>query len=267
MPVTARYARPPAAGRRLPLAMLLPAVLATAAPASADQGPTSAYLVDRDSDRRALRLLAQPPFPPTDLSLLSTVAYPDGPPMEPAPPREITAEELVKQLKATLKPRGHRAVEKGLAVFRSQQIAALVPDSNLRAALASLAGSPAQASIQTIRDGSFRLRLATFGATPNPDAIAQVVLTPDEQDRDIVFNQRYRYEDFRLLGVVFSHETLHSDRLLNANEELIASTLNNAYYGQLILKQPHLDASTELSRRLNTALMAHLNTRDARGRR
>ncbi|MFF9490610.1 hypothetical protein [Streptomyces sp. NPDC014676] len=183
--------------------------------------------------------------------------------MEPAPPREITAKELVRQLKATLKPRGHRTVEEGLAVFRSSQIATVMPDANLRAALASLAGSPAQGSIQAIRDGLFSQ--VVFGTTPNPNAIAQVIAA--EPQPYIVFNQRFRYEDFRLLGRVFSHETLHSDRNLNANEELIASTLDGAYYGQLLLEQPQLATSrTELSRRSNTQLMALLNTRDSRGR-
>ncbi|MFE5487490.1 hypothetical protein [Streptomyces sp. NPDC056527] len=214
----------------------------------------------------SLRQLAQPPFPPTDLSLLSTGAYPDGPPMQPAPPRAITAEELVKQLKTTLKPRGRRAVEDGLAVFNSQQVAAIVPDPNLRAALASLAGSPGAASIQAIRDGIYSRVI--FGITPRPEAIAMVLLGPATDPRPfIVFNQPYRYEDFRLLGDAFSHETLHRADPNNRNEEAINEALNTAYYGQLLLQLPRLATSrTELARRLNTRLMALLNTRDARGR-
>ncbi|MFE5923077.1 hypothetical protein [Streptomyces sp. NPDC056468] len=247
----------------LAAATLLPAPLATAMPASADQGAASAHGEVGDSSRDALRLLAQPPFPPTDLSLLNTQSYPQGPPMRPAPPREITAEELVKQLKTTLKPRGHRAVEKGLAVFRSSQIATVVPDLNLRAALASLAGSPARASIQAIRGGVFHR--VFFGTPPNPAATAQVVVGPNGPE--IIFNQRFRYEDFRLLGVVLSHETLHQDPQVNDNEELINSALQLAYYGQLLLKEPQVATSrTELSRRHNTGLVALLNTRDARGR-
>ncbi|MFI8952637.1 hypothetical protein ACIGO6_39985 [Streptomyces sp. NPDC053750] len=243
-------------------AMLLPVPLATATPASADQGTTSAYPADRDSDRRALRLLAQPPFPPTDIGLLNTQSYPQGPPMQPAPPRVISVRELVHQLKATLKPRGHRAVEEGLAVFRSSQITTVVPDPNLRAALASLAGSPGRASIQTISDGVFYR--VSFGTPPNPAAGAQVIFGPNGPE--IVFNQRFRYEDFRLLGTVFSHETLHQDPQVNDNEELVNTTLHTAYYGQLLLEQPQLATSrTELSRRINTGLVALLNTRDARG--
>ncbi|MFD3470650.1 hypothetical protein ACFWWM_30665 [Streptomyces sp. NPDC058682] len=183
--------------------------------------------------------------------------------MQPAPPREITAEELVKGLKAAVKPRGHRAVEEALADFRSPQIATVVPDPNLRAALASLTGSPARASIQAIRSGVFQR--VYFGTPPNPAATAQVLIGPNGPE--IVYHQRFRYEDFRLLGVVFSHETMHQDPQVNDNEELINTTLHTAYYGQLLLEQPRLATSrTELSRRLNTGLMALLNTRDARGR-
>ncbi|GAA1435004.1 hypothetical protein GCM10009601_60390 [Streptomyces thermospinosisporus] len=243
-------------------ATLLPAPVASAAPVSADQGAASVHTEAERPSRDALRLLAQPPFAPTDLSLLNTQSYPQGPPMQPAPPREITAEELVKQLKTTLKPRGHRAVEEGLAVFRSSRIATVVPDLNLRAALASLAGSPAQASIQAIRHGVFHR--VYFGTPPNPAATAQVVVGPNGPE--IIFNQRFRYEDFRLLGVVLSHETLHQDSQVNDNEELINSALQLAYYGQLLLKEPQVATSrTELSRRHNTGLMALLNTRDARG--
>ncbi|MEU6092775.1 hypothetical protein ABZ865_39670 [Streptomyces sp. NPDC047085] len=143
--------------------------------------------------------------------------------MQPAPPRQITTEELVKQLKTTLKPRGRRAVEEGLAVFNSPQIATVVPDLNLRAALASLAGSPAQGSIQAIRDGVFHR--VHFVTPPNPNTIAQVVPTPNGPE--IVVNPRYQYEDFRLLGTVLSHETLHQDPQVNASEELINSALQN----------------------------------------
>lgn len=243
--------------------LLATSLLATATSASADLHVPSAHVDAGDSDAAAQRLLAQPPFPPTDVSLFDTQTYPGGPPMEPAPARQITAQELTAQLKATLKPRGRRAVDEGLAVFHSRPITAIVPDANLRAALASLAGSPAQASIQTIRQGVFHQ--VYFGITPNPAAFAQSVGTPEGSE--IVFNQKFRYEDFRLLGVIFSHETMHQDALDNNNEELINTTLHTAYYGQLLLEQPQLaTARTELFRRVNTGLMALLNTRDERGR-
>jgi hypothetical protein len=182
--------------------------------------------------------------------------------MRPAPPREITVQELAWQLTATLRLRGGRALAAGWVAFTDPRIITVIPDPILRAALASLAGSAAQASIQTIRDGVFHR--VYFGAL-SASAIAQVV--PTQDGPDIVVNQRYRYEDFRILGDSLSHETLHQDPQLNANEEAIISTLDRTYYGRLLLQQPHLATGrTELSRRHNTALMALLNTRDAFGR-
>ncbi|MFK4150302.1 hypothetical protein [Streptomyces sp. NPDC004065] len=262
--MTVRNAYRHAAALTLTVAALLPMPLVSATAATADQGATSAHLEAGDPSGEALRLLAQPPFPPTDLSLLATQAYPAGPPMQPAPPRAITVSELVRQLNTTLKLRGRRAVEEGLAVFQSQQISAIVPDLNLRAALASLASSPAAGSIQTVREGL--VRRVAFAALPNPSVIAQTFTAPHGQI-DIFVNQRYRYEDFRLLGVTLSHETLHQDGTFNNNEEAISATLHTAYYGQLLLEQPQLATSrTELARRLNTGLMALLNTRDDLGR-
>ncbi|MGW7466514.1 hypothetical protein ACWGJT_17855 [Streptomyces xantholiticus] len=244
----------------------LSASLVAATPASTDQSAASVHGETEDRNREAMQLLAQPPFRPADLSLLSTLSYPQGPPMQPASPREIADQKLVHQLMATLKPRGRQALEEGLAVFRSPQITAVVPNPNLRAALASLAGSPGQRSIQAIRNGLFSR--VVFGITPRPEAIAMVLFGPATDPRPfIVFNQRYRYEDFRLLGEVFSHETLHRADANNHNEEAINEALHTAYHGQLLLQLPRLATSrTELARRLNTTLMALLNTRDSHGR-
>ena len=80
---------------------------------------------------------------------------------------------------------------------------------------------------------------------------------PGLEPATITFNQRYRYENFRLLGVTFSHETLHQDPLVNPNEETIAGALDRATYGRLLLENPRLATlRTELSRRNNTSLTA-----------
>ncbi|MBT2366054.1 hypothetical protein J7E88_12235 [Streptomyces sp. ISL-10] len=263
LPIRHRAAALTLAALTLAAVALLPASMAAVAPAAADYRAISAQATP---ERESVRLLAQPPFSPTDLSLLSTEAHPDGPLMEPAPPRDISIRELTDQLMATLKPRGRHAVEEGFAVFRSSRITAVVPDANLRAALASLAGSPGQGSIPVIRNGLFSR--VVFGVTPRPEAIAMALTRTDTDPRPcIVFNERYRYEDFRLLGDVLAHETLHRPGANNHNEEAINEALNVASYGELLLQLPRLATSrTELTRRLNTRLLALLNTRDARGR-
>ena len=232
---------------------------ATAAKASPATVSSGVSYTDACSPIQQLR---QPPFAPTDLGLLNTQSYPEGPPMIPAPPRVITVSDLEDQLRRTLKARHGAALREGLAFFTDPQVIAVVPDPQLRAGLASLAGTAAQSSLDAIRSGVFQA--VVFG-TPGPAAIAEV-FQPASGGPVMVFNQRYRFEDFRLLGVVLAHEVLHEDHPNGPNEELINTTLQTALYGQLLLDFPDLATSrTELARRLNTALAALLNTRDARG--
>lgn len=250
-------------------ALLVALAVAGSVPAAASPSPSQASSMAsaassyKAPECTAIQQLRQPPFAPTDLGLLNNQTYPDGPPMVPAPPRTITTKELTAQLRQTLQERGSRAVTLGMQTFNDPTIKAKIPDPNLRAALASLAGTPGQASIDAVRKGNVFAKVE-FGTPPQAGAIAMVV--PTGNSSVIVFNERYRYEDFRLLGVVLAHETLHQDTAVNANEEAIASNLNTALYGQLVLENPKLALSrTELSRRLNTSLMALLNTRDSKG--
>ncbi|MGC5054738.1 hypothetical protein ACLQ2S_25170 [Micromonospora sp. DT48] len=136
----------------------------------------------------------------------------------------------------------------------------IIPDPNLRAALASLVGGPSEVSVDTIRSG---LYTEVIFAELDPTSIAEV----HPPGPRILFNERYRFENFSLLGVTMAHETLHQDPAISGMEEYIAYALHSGYYGQVLLEQPKLTTSgTELTRRANTALLALVNTRDAKGR-
>ncbi|MEU7779166.1 hypothetical protein [Micromonospora parva] len=214
----------------------------------------------------AERVLAQPPFPPTNVNLFTPETYSQASPMVPAPPRRITPAQLRVQLAKALLPRAARhpgVVKQGLAVFDYPKIKKIIPDPNLRAALASLVGGPSEVSVETIRSGFYAKVI--FAALP-ASTIAQV--SPDTQGNpQILFNERYRFENFSLLGVAMAHETLHQDPAVGPMEEYIAYALHSGYYGQLLLEQPKLATSgTELTRRTNTQLLALVNTRDAKGR-
>ncbi|NKX53016.1 hypothetical protein [Arthrobacter mobilis] len=227
--------------------------------------PAAAYTVDSPfrKERTALRQLRRPPFAPTDVGLLDTRSYPQGPAMVPEAPHWCTAQQLAASLRRLLQTRGGVAMDHRLQVFRDLDVSTVVQEPVLRAALTSLAGTPGQGSIAAIRRGVFRK--VCFGRTPEPSAVAQVVT--DGRGRPmIVVNERYRFENFRLLGVALAHETLHQGPEVVVAEEVIASALVSALYGRLVLEDPKLAASrTELSRRLNTGLVALLNTRDGRG--
>ncbi|WBB93373.1 hypothetical protein [Verrucosispora sp. WMMC514] len=214
----------------------------------------------------AERVLAQPPFPPTNVNLFTPQTYAQAPPMVPAPPRRITEAQLRVQLAKALSPRAKRhpgVVARGLAVFDDRKIKKIIPDPNLRAALASLVGGPSEVSVDTIRSGLYARVI--FTALP-ASTVAQV--SPDAQgDPEILFNERYRFENFSLLGVAMAHETLHQDPEISTMEEYIAFALHSGYYGQVLLEQPKLaTGGTELTRRTNTQLLALVNTRDAKGR-
>lgn len=233
-------------------------VVGAGAPAAAD--------AERGEKCSAERVLAQPPFPPTNVNLFTPQTYSQSPPMVPAGPRRITEAQLRVGLAKALRPRAARhpgVVARGLAVFDDPKIIEIIPDPNLRAALASLVGGPSEVSVQTIRSGIYA---RVFFTSLPETTIAQV--SPGLDGRpEILFNERYRFENFSLLGVVTAHETLHQDSAVGGMEEYIAAVLQAGYYGQVVLEQPKLPAAgTELTRRANTLLMALLNTRDVEGR-
>lgn len=238
-----------------------PAAVANARAAVAN---TPAHAAQAAKTCPAQRLLAQPPFPPTNVDLFTPETYAQAPPSVPAPPRIITEERLRAELVKALLPRAERqpgVVVRGLLVFDDPQIEEFVPDPVLRAALATLVGGPSEVSIETIRSGFYAE--VVFSPDAIPGAIANVTGPPPR----ILFEEKYRYENISLLGAVLSHETLHQDPAISAMEEYIAGALDGGYYGQVLLEQPKLaTGGTELTRFYNTKLLALLNTRDAKGR-
>ena len=104
----------------------------------------------------------------------------------------------------------HKTVQQALATFDSDKTKQIVPDPRLRAALVALKGTAGETSIAGVLDGTYSS--AKFGNLDNLPAgtIAQVQDAGDGT-LQIVFNQRYQYEDFRLLASVYSHESLHHD--------------------------------------------------------
>jgi hypothetical protein len=127
-------------------------------------------------------------------------------------------------------------------------------------ALKGTAGEPAIAG--TLEGTYSTIR---FGTPSNPEAVAQVVFQGNTLE--IVFNQRFQFEDFRLLSPILAHEALHRDTPVSNKEEAIANSIDALIYGEFLLESPELATSvTELARTQNTQLMARINTRDAEGK-
>jgi hypothetical protein len=211
-------------------------------------------------------LLRQPPFPPTDVSLFIPQVYSEAPPLVPAGQTANDEATLRTQLRALLVKRfgsGSAQVSQGLAKFDAASTKEIVPHPRLRAALVALKGTAGEPAINGTLNGTYSK--VFFGEPPAGDANAQVVF-PDGQKPQIIFNNQFRYEDFRLLASTAAHEPLHRDPTAPNKEELIANAIDSLVYGQFLLESPSVATSgTELARSKNTELMARLNTRDANG--
>lgn len=214
----------------------------------------------------ATTLLQQPPFPPTDISLLSAGLYTDGPPMvSPAsgPTDEVTLRQQLNSLLVGRFGAASPRVAEGLSIFDADSAKQIVPDPRLRAALVSLIGTIGEPAINGTLDGTYST--ARFGQTQNPFNAAEVQQFADGT-LQIVFNERYQFEGFKFQAPTMAHEALHRDPAVSNKEELINDSVATLVYGQILLENPGLAThSTEITRTLNTNLMGRLNSRDANG--
>jgi len=213
-----------------------------------------------------LSTLKQPPFPPTDVSLFEPGVYSSAPPLVPAGQTANDEATLKKQLKALLVKRfgsGSTQVSQGLAKYDATSTKNIVPNSRLRAALVSLKGTVGNPAVNGVLNGTYdRVAFGTLAG----NIAAQVEETSGGSPR-IVFNNKYRYENIRLIAPVLSHEALHRDPTSSNKEELVAASIQALVYSQFLLETPSPATSgTELARHENTQLMARLNTRDASGK-
>lgn len=221
------------------------------------------------ADRKALTILRQPPFAPEDARLFTPQTY-GAPASEPAAPpkKPVTEASLEKLLRKTLSKRfrgDRQRVAGDLALFRDPELAQIVPDPRLRAALVLLDGTAGESAIAAVRGGVYRT--VQFGQLAMERGIAQVrPVAGDPAGWEIVFNERYEHEDPRLHAQIMAHEAFHQDDRDPPNEELIAAAMDTLVHAQFVAEVPRIAAApTELTRRLNTALTARLNSRDDQG--
>ncbi len=223
----------------------------------------------------ARQILRGPPFIPTNTALFMPVAYADAPPLavpESGPERE---EELYFLLETQLRARlgDGAAVTQALTGFAAPATRAKIPSPLLRAALYGLTGTIAEPAIGGILETYARVRFTRFPAA-FATIIARSRLTPHASAREVEVNQRFRHEDWRFLAAsVMTHEALHHEGSVEKDddgdnkEELIAKCCETLCYAQLLLEQPAISRrGSYLGRRLNTRILALLNSRFADGR-
>jgi hypothetical protein len=214
-------------------------------------------------------ILKKPPFAPTNVNLFAPQTYSTASVMKPAPAKSVSESQLKSQLCKTLLERlkgDCYTTRKTVNLMSDSKLKKVVPDARLRAGLLSLKGTAGQSAIDAIRNGTYSS--VKFGTPPSgPNTIAEVVPPPIGQTKPgIIINSKYQYEDFRLFGPILAHEAMHQDPANGGKEELIANVIDTTIYGQTVVTDPQLATSgTELSRRLNTKLMARINSRDTNG--
>ncbi|MFD7631392.1 hypothetical protein ACFV7Q_36200 [Streptomyces sp. NPDC059851] len=231
-------------------------MLSLIAPAAATASPALAH------QRQTLEeILEQRPFPPTDITFFTPDVYPASGPMVPAAGPARTERQLALDLASTLGRRcGVFRAAQGVSLFLADPgLRRTVPHPTLRASAAALLCTFGEPALTTLRGTTFStVRFANLA----PATIAQVSppVVPG-QGPQILVNQRYQFEDFRQLTSTLFHETLHQDPTNSSKEELIAAALDTLVQAQVYLTDPPLAASrTELTRRLNTKLMARINS-------
>jgi hypothetical protein len=154
------------------------------------------------------------------------------------------------------------AVDEGLAVYTDPQLTQVVPDVRLRASVAHLKGTSGEPAIDAIK--------TVYNNVEFMDNLDQGLLAyvsiPVGQKPEIKVNSLYQHEDERRFSSILAHESMHEDDQVAALEEEINNSLDPIVYGEQLKTDPTLAHSgTELSRRLNTKLMARLNSRGKDG--
>ena len=194
-------------------------------------------------------------------------AYPEGSPMSPATGPAPSPAQVRTQLAAHLKAwfGGRSAeIEVSLALFDDPDVENRIPHPSLRAAFAALNGTLDEPNIEHFLTSGL---LTTVSFEPlSSGAIAESIANGNGTRR-VVFNDRYDRESFALMINVLGHEFGHDDPGNSNAEEAILSAKNAMTHLQVLLRNPALAyLDTELSRRLNTSVLAFLNTREHAGR-
>ena len=256
--------------RRGLIALVAAMAVAAIAAAQASYAPAS--------DTTATDTLKQPPFAPTNTSLLAPFLYggPGASPPTSGPSDEATLRQQLGDLLEQRFPNNPKTVRHALALFDSSETKQKVSDPRLRAAVVGLKGTAGEPGMQGLLNGAFSTVrfvtesdiIAAFGSS-DCGCIAAVVPYSDGH-LEVWVPDTLQYEDFRQHIPAMAHEALHrsfEDGVADPrHEELIANSVDALIYGQLLLENPELATSgTEIAVSNNTKLMARLNTRDSEG--
>ncbi len=141
----------------------------------------------------------------------------------------------------------------------------IVPSPKVRAAVAALAGTFADAAVRSLlgRDNCTGEPAAFIGfqEPPGDSELAARVTYDDDGRRIVSIRPDLEAAPFELLMPLVAHEAIHCDRLDSLEEEIVASAVDVYLYIHLLLSQPELARDTSpLARSFNIEALAMLNS-------
>lgn len=197
--------------------------------------------------------LAQRPFAPTDMNIFTPGAYPQASTLTPASGDALSETTARAALSDFLSRRGIPDLPNALAAFDNPILIQKMSNPALRAGLVSLTGTLGQPAIDALTRGP--LGPIVFGPVSTGDYV-QV-----SENGTVAIDQRYQSEAFPLFGPIFARLSLQTDAQTGRAEEIATSALLALIAMQQALVDETLARSgTELSRRLNTQMLARLNS-------
>ena len=197
--------------------------------------------------------LARRPFAPTDVNLFTPGAYPQAGAMIPASGDTLSETAARAALTDFLSRRGIPDLQNALNAFDNPILIQKMPDPTLRAGLVSLSGTLGEPAIDALTRGP--LGPIAFGPVSTGDYVQA------SENGAVAIDQRYRAEAFPLFGPVFTRLSIQTDAQTGRAEEIATSALLALIAMQQALVDETLAQSgTELSRRLNTQMLARLNS-------
>lgn len=225
----------------------------------------SAWSAHPSDASEAALLLRTPPVRPADTAAFSAGRlfgqpgiYPDGPPMSPAPGPPLdddAAHRLLDQLLGDelAATAHHRMVDPDLR--------ARVPDLQVRTALLSLTGSPAEPELDAFLEGSTAVQRLGIGPTDGEGRVIGAELGDADPTRRVL-NERYRAEHPAVIAPSLAHALCHHGERASNAEEATLHGLLAAVHAWLLSGTPALGLlRTELARRQASLTVTLLNAR------
>jgi hypothetical protein len=147
-------------------------------------------------------------------------------------------------------------------------VQSIIPNANLRAALASLVGTVGEPAIDSIINGQNSTgkpwTVVDFSTEARPGAVvAESLINPDTGRVRMLFKVEYRGEPFQALAGYLAHETMHIEPNMSAgqNEEICTNIVENLVYAHHVLGfRGWIFSQTQLTQQGNAELLAMLNS-------